>query len=119
RPGGDRQSACCCSDVARLLTLCETRSTGALAAGHYADRVATHVVSNQVPALVGYNAAESPVLREALVRGGAADRLDELDEVGRAAGSAAAIELGKLAEAHPPLLHTHDRYGNRVDLVVY
>ena len=81
--------------------------------------MATHTVFNQAPPLVGYNAAESPVLREALERAGAADRLDELDEVGRAAGSAEAIELGDLANDHPPVLHTHDRSGNRVDQVAY
>lgn len=79
----------------------------------------THEVHNQVPELVGHNAADYPAVREALVRAGAADALAELDEVGLAAGSAQALELGDLAERHPPTLRTHDRYGNRVDEVVY
>ncbi|KAA8884420.1 DNA alkylation response protein [Nocardia colli] len=81
--------------------------------------MATHAVTNQVPPLVDYDAAEQPVLLEALHRAGADHALDELHEIGRLAGSAEAIELGDLAEAHPPTLKTHDRYGNRVDEVVY
>lgn len=79
----------------------------------------THVVTNQVPPLVDYDAAEQPVLLEALHRAGAEHALDELHEIGRLAGSAEAAELGDRAEAHPPTLKTHDRYGNRVDEVVY
>lgn len=79
----------------------------------------THEVLNQVPPLVGYNAADYPALREALERAGATDALAEVDEVGRAAGSERAITLGDLAEEHEPTLHTHDRYGNRIDEVVY
>ncbi|MFI6046366.1 acyl-CoA dehydrogenase family protein [Nocardia sp. NPDC051321] len=79
----------------------------------------THAVTNQVPPLVDYDAAEQPVLLEALHRAGADHSLDELHEIGRLAGSAEAIELGDLAEAHPPTLKTHDRYGNRIDEVGY
>lgn len=79
----------------------------------------THDVLNQAPDLVDYNAAEYPALREALSRHGAEEALVELDEVGRAAGSAQALALGDLAEEHTPVLHTHDRYGNRIDEVVY
>ncbi|MFI9403675.1 acyl-CoA dehydrogenase family protein [Nocardia sp. NPDC052316] len=79
----------------------------------------THAVTNQVPPLVDYDAAEQPVLLEALHRAGAEHALDELHEIGRLAGSAEALELGDLAETHQPVLKTHDRYGNRVDEVVY
>ncbi|MEV6275338.1 acyl-CoA dehydrogenase family protein [Nocardia sp. NPDC051832] len=81
--------------------------------------MSTHAVTNQVPPLVGYDLAEQPVLLEALARAGAEHALDELHAIGRLAGSAAAQELGDLAEAHPPVLKTHDRYGNRVDEVGY
>ncbi len=37
----------------------------------------------------------------------------------RYAGSAHAIELGRLANENPPKLRTHDRYGNRVDEVEF
>ncbi|KQY58790.1 DNA alkylation response protein [Aeromicrobium sp. Root495] len=80
---------------------------------------ATHVVTNQVPPLVDFDAADYPVILEALHREGADHAVEELHEVGRLAGSAASLELGDLAEAHPPVLHTHDRYGNRIDEVKY
>ena len=79
----------------------------------------THAVLNQAPPLVGHNPADHPVLREALATAGAGDALDELDEVGRAAGTAHALDLGDRAERHHPVLHTHDRYGHRVDEVEY
>jgi putative acyl-CoA dehydrogenase len=79
----------------------------------------THEVFNQVPPLVDYNAADYPALREAVERAGAGDALPELDEVGLAAGSAHALELGDRAERHQPVLKTHDRYGNRIDEVEY
>ncbi|MBB1035258.1 DNA alkylation response protein [Dietzia sp. CQ4] len=79
----------------------------------------THTVTNQVPPLVGYDAAEQPVILEALSRAGAGHAVDELHEVGRLAGSADALEWGDRAEANPPVLRTHDRYGNRIDEVDY
>ncbi len=80
----------------------------------------THEVLNQATPLVDYNAADHPVLREALSRAGASEEaFAELDHVGRLAGSAHAQELGDLAEANPPVLHTHDRYGHRIDEVAY
>ncbi|RBO86587.1 acyl-CoA dehydrogenase family protein [Nocardia puris] len=81
--------------------------------------MATHEVTNQVPPLEDYDAAEQPVILEALRRAGATDALDDLHAVGRIAGSAEAQRLGDLAEAHPPVLRTHDRYGHRVDEVEY
>ncbi|MDR2280633.1 MAG: acyl-CoA dehydrogenase family protein [Gordonia sp. (in: high G+C Gram-positive bacteria)] len=79
----------------------------------------THTVTNQVPPLVGYDAADRPVILEALARAGADHALDELHEVGRLAGSAEALEWGDRAEANPPVLRTHDRYGHRIDEVDY
>ncbi|GGF18823.1 acyl-CoA dehydrogenase family protein [Williamsia phyllosphaerae] len=79
----------------------------------------THEVFNQVPPLQDYDAAEYAPILEALSREGADDALETIHEVGRAAGSADAQRLGDLAEEHPPVLHTHDRYGHRVDEVVY
>ncbi|WP_027500299.1 acyl-CoA dehydrogenase family protein [Rhodococcus sp. UNC363MFTsu5.1] len=80
---------------------------------------ATHEVLNQVPPLVDYDAADQQPILEALQRAGAHDALDELHEVGRLAGGATAQRWGDLAEAHPPILHTHDRYGHRIDEVEY
>ena len=79
----------------------------------------THEVFNQAPPLADYNPANYPAIREALVRDGAADALDELDEVGTAAGSTWALAAGDLAEEHPPVLRQHDQYGNRIDEVSY
>ncbi|MGV9822557.1 acyl-CoA dehydrogenase family protein [Nocardia xishanensis] len=81
--------------------------------------MATHVVTNQVPPLVDYDAAEQPVILEALRRAGAERAIEDVRSVGRLAGSAEAQALGDLAEAHPPVLRTHDRYGNRIDEVEY
>lgn len=79
----------------------------------------THEVTNQVPPLVDYDAAAYPPILEALQREGAHEALDEVHRVGRLAGGADAQALGDLAEAHPPVLHTHDRYGHRIDEVEY
>lgn len=79
----------------------------------------THDVLNQSTPLVDYDAASHPVFDEALIRAGAEDALGEVHEVGRAAGTAQAQQLGNLAEQHPPILQTHDRFGHRIDRVVY
>jgi putative acyl-CoA dehydrogenase len=79
----------------------------------------THVVTNQVPPLVDFNPATSPVLLEALIREGGEWGLDEVTELGAIAGSAKALRWGELADRNRPVLHTHDRYGYRVDEVEY
>ena len=81
--------------------------------------MARHEVTNQVPELVDYDAADQPSVLEAVHRAGADHALDELHRIGRLAGSAEAFALGDAAEANRPVLKTHDRYGNRVDEVVY
>ncbi|MET7358139.1 acyl-CoA dehydrogenase family protein [Streptomyces sp. NPDC005562] len=82
----------------------------------------THTVTNQAPPLVGYDVFASD---RALVEG--VERhldpalldsaSDELSLLGRSAGSAQAQRWGEQANAHPPVLLTHDRYGNRIDEV--
>ena len=79
----------------------------------------THVVTNQVPPLENYNPASSPVLIEALIREGGQWGLDEVTELGALAGSRRAIRWGELADRNQPILHTHDRYGHRIDEVEY
>lgn len=79
----------------------------------------THVVTNQVPTLEGYNPATSPVLAEALMREGGQWGADEVFEVGALAGGAQAQRWGELADRHQPTLRTHDRYGHRIDEVEY
>ena len=79
----------------------------------------THEVTNQVPPRTGHDTAEDPALLEGLRREGAGWAEDEVHELGRLAGTQHAQDLGRLAERHPPVLRTHDRYGHRVDEVDY
>ena len=80
---------------------------------------ATHEVLNQTPPLVGHDTSANPALREGLEREGAGWALAEVSELGRLAGTADAQELGRTAERNKPVLHTHDRYGHRIDEVTY
>jgi putative acyl-CoA dehydrogenase len=79
----------------------------------------THEVQNQAPPLVGYNAFEEDrPLVEAFEREGAGWARDRAREIGEFAGGEA-IELGRQANENPPVLRTHDRYGNRIDEVEF
>ncbi|MDM4722198.1 acyl-CoA dehydrogenase family protein [Micromonospora sp. WMMA1363] len=79
----------------------------------------THEVFNQVPPLIGYDAADDPALLEGLAREGAGWAAGELHDLGRLGGGPEATEHGRLANEHPPVLRTHDRYGHRVDEVEF
>jgi putative acyl-CoA dehydrogenase len=79
----------------------------------------THEVLNQPPPLTDFDVADDPTLLDALAREGAAWAEAEVRELGRLAGSAQAREWGRLANEHPPRLHTHDRFGNRLDEVEF
>ncbi|MFI8292880.1 acyl-CoA dehydrogenase family protein [Streptomyces sp. NPDC085614] len=84
----------------------------------------THTVTNQAPPLVGYDVFMSDrALTEAVERHLTpevfAEAREELVTLGRAAGSAQVREWGELADTCPPRLRTHDRYGNRIDEVVF
>jgi len=82
--------------------------------------MATHDVFNQPPPLVGYDVfGDDPALVEAVHRYDADWALDRLTTIGRLAGTAEAQEWGRLANDHPPVLHTIDRYGNRADEVEF
>jgi putative acyl-CoA dehydrogenase len=78
---------------------------------------ATHEVNNQVPPLAGHDLAADPALLEGLHREGAGWAEDDLHGLGALAGSEQAQEWSRLAHAHPPVLRTHDRFGNRIDEV--
>jgi putative acyl-CoA dehydrogenase len=79
---------------------------------------ATHEVFNQAPPLAPYNVfGADTALREAVEREGGAWGLDRLRDTGALAGSPEAIAHSERSEANEPVLHTHDRYGNRVDRV--
>ncbi|MED7953468.1 acyl-CoA dehydrogenase family protein [Streptomyces sp. BE303] len=80
---------------------------------------ATHEVTNQVPLPYGHDTAADPALLAALHRAGAGWAEPELHELGRLAGSEQAAEWGRLANEHPPVLRTHDRFGHRIDEVEF
>jgi putative acyl-CoA dehydrogenase len=79
----------------------------------------THEVTNQPPALAGYDASADPALLDALRREGADWAEPELRQLGRLAGDEQTQENGRLANEYPPKLRTHDRYGHRVDEVEF
>ena len=77
-------------------------------------------VLNQPPPLENYNLfAADRVLLEALQRDRAGWAEPHLRDFGRLAGTEEAIRWGFQANENPPVLHTHDRFGHRVDKVEY
>lgn len=80
----------------------------------------THVVTNQPPPRVGFDAfEEDTALREAVDILGPEWANDELGDLGRLVGDEEWIEAGRLANEHPPELRTHDEHGHRIDAVRY
>ena len=79
----------------------------------------THEVRNQVPPLAGYDVADDAALLAAADREGAGWAAGDLHVLGQLAGSAATGEQARLANEHPPVLRTHDRWGNRIDEVEF
>lgn len=80
----------------------------------------THEVSNQPPPLSGYDTfASDAALVDSAQREGAGWARDRLHALGRVGGSEEAIAWGFEANESPPVLHTHDRYGHRIDEVAY
>ncbi|MGH9027118.1 MAG: isovaleryl-CoA dehydrogenase [Acidimicrobiia bacterium] len=76
--------------------------------------------ANQPPPLVGYDVyGQDAALVEAVGREGGAAADGELRAFGLRAGSDEAIAWGVQANANPPVLRTHDRYGARIDEVEY
>jgi putative acyl-CoA dehydrogenase len=79
----------------------------------------THDVRNQVPPLTGRDIATFPALLEGLHREGAGAAEPDVRALGVRANGEHAQSWGRLANEHPPVLRTHDRYGNRIDEVEY
>lgn len=79
--------------------------------------------TNQPSPLVGHHAVRGDQALVAAVRAQARDDadavLDSLDELGWEAGSAQIREHGMLANEHPPVLRTVDRFGRRIDEVEF
>jgi putative acyl-CoA dehydrogenase len=79
-----------------------------------------HDVLNQPSPLADIDLfATDRALKEAVVRECGAWAAESLGAYGRALGSAEALDWGVVANANPPVLHTHDRYGHRRDEVEF
>jgi len=75
---------------------------------------------NQSPPFVDVNLFTSDTaLQEAVRREGAAQAYENLSAFGGLVGSAASLELGRLANEHPPQLKSFDPRGDRIDLVEF
>lgn len=86
------------------------------------DRVAAPAeqASNQPPLLVGYNAWEQDgILRAAVTREGGAWIGERAHMLGELVGGERMQLLADQANRHLPQLRTHDRFGERVDVVDY
>ena len=81
---------------------------------------ATHEVFNQSEPLADVNLYRlNPPLQEALRWHHASFDAGRFDALGAELGSSAMQTHARLANAHPPVLHSHDRFGRRVDQVEF
>jgi putative acyl-CoA dehydrogenase len=77
-------------------------------------------VGGESPPLDGFDPfACDPALVDAVQREGAGDALPTLRNLGALVASAGAREHARLADVHPPVLHTHDRRGRRIDEIEF
>jgi putative acyl-CoA dehydrogenase len=75
--------------------------------------------ANQPPPLVDYDPLESdPALLDGFRREGAGWAEERIRRASKLAGGEA-LEWGRLANTNPPVLRTHDRYGERIDEVEF
>jgi len=83
----------------------------------------THEVFNQPEPLVNYNLFESNrPLQDALkfnAPGLGTDEMAELTQLGARLGTAGMQTHARLANVHTPELHSHDRFGRRIDQVEF
>lgn len=85
-----------------------------------ADALSDQRAPNQVPPLTGYNLFLSDrTLTQAVEREGAGWAREQLTELGRLLGTEEAQRWGFEVNENKPVLHTHDRFGNRRDEVVF
>jgi putative acyl-CoA dehydrogenase len=85
-----------------------------------AENAIDQQAQNQVPPLTSYNLFLSdPTLVKAVAREGAGWAQAQISELGRLLGTETAQRWGFDANENVPVLHTHDRYGNRRDEVVF
>ncbi|MEX2961146.1 acyl-CoA dehydrogenase family protein [Microbulbifer sp. TYP-18] len=84
------------------------------------SQTSTHTVFNQTPPLTGHNLyAGDGALRDAVTMYGGHWAEEDLQRYGEICGRPEMIERGFLANAFPPEFDSHDRNGNRIDLVRY
>src|SRR5262245_51241852 len=82
-------------------------------------RVRPDAGENEPPPLEGYDLfSENRPLAEALEREGGGAWETDARAFGRLLGGEP-LEWGRLANEHPPVLRTHDRFGNRIDEVEF
>src|SRR5438876_1765407 len=80
----------------------------------------THTVFNQPPPLEGVDVFSSNVpLVEGIEREGAGWVSERAAQLGRFVGGEPQQSWGRLANENRPVLHTHDRYGHRIDEVEF
>ena len=85
-----------------------------------AATAATHEVFNQSTPLSGHNVyLGDHALRDALRWHLPEASEDARSRLGALLGTPDMLEHARLANAHPPTLHTHDRHGHRCDLVEF
>jgi putative acyl-CoA dehydrogenase len=89
---------------------------------HHAPRtqLATHDVFNQSEPLADVNwFSGDAMLSDAVARNGGEMHLDHLSGFGAEVGSAAVLDLGRVANENPPRFKPYDRFGQRVDEVEF
>ncbi|HEY5030311.1 MAG TPA: isovaleryl-CoA dehydrogenase [Candidatus Angelobacter sp.] len=97
-----------------------TRQISPQSSSEPADSVRDRLAPNQVPSLTGHNLFLSDrTLVQAVEREGAAWAREQIIELGRFLGTEEAQRWGFEANENKPVLHTHDRYGNRRDEVIF
>ena len=80
----------------------------------------THEVLNQAPPRVNVDEYQlNPALREATAVFAPGARTERFHEIGRHVGTQQYQDDAELANVHGPVLHAHDRWGNRVDDVEF
>ena len=81
---------------------------------------ATHEITNQSTPYSGVNLFRNNLpLQDALRLHAPELDSSRLDALGAEAGTAAMQSHARLANSHPPVLHTHDRQGRRIDEVEF
>ncbi|NUT58646.1 MAG: hypothetical protein HOQ00_07365 [Agromyces sp.] len=83
--------------------------------------MSTHEVLNQAPPREGVDefAANVPLVESVARWGRGGDAAPVLHDLGRHVGSADFQRDAERANTRPPVLHTHDRWGDRIDEVEY